>query len=63
VKSELRSPEHRVAWEKLMEGGLEVYEVLGDHFDIIQESHVGLWAEQLRTWLDTVQEAMHGQQK
>src|SRR5262249_45923686 len=63
VKSKLRSHEHRLAWEKLLEGRLEVYEVLGDHFDIIQESYVGLWAEQLRTWLDTVQEAMNGQQK
>jgi len=46
-----------------MEGGLEVYEVPGDHSDLIQASYVGLWAEQLRTWLDTAQEAMHGKQK
>jgi thioesterase domain-containing protein len=58
VKSELRSHDHRVAWEKLMDGGLEVYEVLGDHLDVINEPYAGPWAEKLKTWLDTAQEAL-----
>ena len=63
VKSELRSRDHRVAWEKLMDGGLAVYEVPGDHTDLIQESYGRLWAEHLRTWLDLAQEDLYGRQK
>jgi hypothetical protein len=63
VKSELRSGGHRVAWEKLMDGGLEVYEVPGNHTDLIQESYGGLWAKHLRTWLDLAQEILDGKQK
>ncbi len=63
VKSELRSRDHRVAWEKLMASGLEVYEVPGDHFDVIKEPDAWLWAEKLKTWLDTAQEAMNGKQQ
>jgi len=46
-----------------MDGGPEVYEIPGDHLDLIKESYVGLRAEPLRAWLDTAQEAMHGQQQ
>ena len=58
VKSALRPRAHRVAWEKLMDGGLEIYEVPGDHLDVIKESYASCWAEKLKTWLDTAQEAL-----
>ena len=63
VKSEQRSRDHRVAWEKLMDGGLEVYEVPGNHLDLIHEYYGGLWAEHLRTSLDLAQEVLDGKQK
>ena len=63
MKSELRPRDHCVAWEKLMDGGLEVYEAPDDHSGIIQESYAGLWGEQLRTSLNTAQEGMYGKQK
>jgi aspartate racemase len=45
------SPER---WESFAVAGLEVYEVPGKHTDVVnKESHVALWARQLRTSLES----------
>jgi thioesterase domain-containing protein len=36
-KGEKRSDEYRLDWGRLFAGGLEIYEVPGDHMDIIKQ--------------------------
>lgn len=40
IKSEKRSSDHRLNWGRLFAGGLEVYDVPGDHMDMIKELYV-----------------------
>jgi aspartate racemase len=44
-------------WRELVDGGIETYEISGNHTNIIKEPHVRALAERLRACLDKVQEA------
>jgi len=37
------------SWERLAAGGLEVVDVPGDHLNVLNEPHVQLWAEELKS--------------
>ncbi len=56
IKGEANSVDHVGAWSRLMIEGMEVYEITGDHADVIKEPHAHLWAEKLKTWLRDAQE-------
>ena len=51
------SPEHdpRLYWKQLAAGGVEIYEVPGDHAGLLEEPHIQVIAEKLRACLDQVQ--------
>jgi hypothetical protein len=41
------------AWQRFAGGDFEVHETFGNHTDVVnKEACVGLWAEQLRTYLE-----------
>ena len=42
-KSEKLSSYHRLNWDKLIAGGLEVYEVSGHHLDLREEPYIRFW--------------------
>jgi aspartate racemase len=46
-----------LGWANLARGGLEIYDVPGDHVEIFKEPHVQVLAEQLRNCLDKAQVA------
>jgi thioesterase domain-containing protein len=48
-------PDPTLGWGELMKGGLELYEVPGYRFGILQEPRVRILAEQLRACLDKAQ--------
>ncbi len=48
-----RDPLH--SWGELASGGLEIYDVPGDHYSIFEEPHVQVLAEKLKACLDDVQ--------
>lgn len=48
-----RDPQH--GWGKVVEGGLEIHDVPGDHFSIFEEPYVQVLAEKLRSCLDEAQ--------
>lgn len=48
-----RNPQH--GWSEVVGGGLEIYDVPGDHFSMFEEPHVQVLAEKLRTCLDEAQ--------
>jgi thioesterase domain-containing protein len=41
-----------LGWTDLARGGLEIYDVPGDHVEIFKEPHVRVLAQQLRDCLD-----------
>ena len=62
IKSSERSPYHALRWSRLMQGGMEVYEVPAcNHMDIIKENYGALWAAKLRICLMQSQEQTHAQ--
>jgi thioesterase domain-containing protein len=42
-----------LGWQELVSGGLEIQKVSGDHLSILSEPHVRLWAEVLKTRLQS----------
>jgi oxalate---CoA ligase len=54
-KSEKRSSDHRLNWDRLIAGGLEVYEVPGDHMEIIKKENAEVWAKRLKSCLSAAQ--------
>ena len=52
---EQRSPDPLLGWGKIANGGLEVYEVPGNHMQIVREPSVKALGEQLRCSLDQAQ--------
>jgi thioesterase domain-containing protein len=44
-----QSSVNQEAWKGLMRDGLEVYEVPGDHMDVIKKSNAAAWAERLKS--------------
>ena len=48
-KSMDQSSVNQEAWKGLMRDGLEVYEVPGDHMDVIKKSNAAAWAERLKS--------------
>jgi aspartate racemase len=47
--------EHDLGWSELAPGGLEIHDVPGDTFSILEEPHVQVLAEKLRDCIDRVQ--------
>jgi thioesterase domain-containing protein len=45
----------RLGWEGVAAGGMEVHEVPGDHFTLLEEPHVQILAAQLKACLDQTQ--------
>ena len=45
----------KMGWDGLSTGGLEIYEIPGDHISIFQKPHVRFLAERLRVCLNRVQ--------
>ena len=43
-------------WQDLIKGGLEKIRVPGNHLDIVEEPHVRVLAEKLRTCLDRIED-------
>jgi thioesterase domain-containing protein len=62
IKSEMRATDHLFAWHRLMAEGLEIFEVRGDHLDVIKEPYAHPWAEKLKSWLCAAQETDIGKQ-
>jgi amino acid adenylation domain-containing protein len=56
IQGEASSGDHVMAWSKLIAEGLDVHEVRGDHAGVIKEPTARLWAEKLKTWLQSAQE-------
>jgi amino acid adenylation domain-containing protein len=56
IKGEMRPSAHLLAWSRLVDQGLEVQVVPGNHADVIKEPYAHLWAEKLKTWLRAAQE-------
>ncbi len=54
-KSEKRSSDHQLNWGRLIAGGLEAYEVPGDHLDLCEKPYIHFWAEPLRACLHKAQ--------
>jgi aspartate racemase len=48
-----RSRDPRLDWDRLLTGKLDVYELAGDHHDLVEEPSVRLWAEKLKDALQT----------
>lgn len=42
-------------WDGLAERGLEIFEVPGNHIDVLEETHVQEWAKMLKTLLERAQ--------
>jgi len=43
-------------WSTLMRDGLEVYEVPGDHQDLIEEKHAAVWADHLKSCISNARQ-------
>jgi thioesterase domain-containing protein/acyl carrier protein len=54
-KTASRSNYHQQGWKSLMKDGLEVYEVPGDHMEIIKKENAEVWAKQLKSCLSAAQ--------
>ncbi|HTG72801.1 MAG TPA: thioesterase domain-containing protein, partial [Terriglobia bacterium] len=54
-KSKKQSTYHRDSWQSLMRDGLEVYEVPGDHMDLIKRENVPHWASTLGSCISKAQ--------
>jgi thioesterase domain-containing protein/acyl carrier protein len=50
-KAEKRSSDQQLNWGRLIAGGLEAYEMPGDHVDMIKEPNAHFWAEKLKACL------------
>jgi aspartate racemase len=55
IKGEKSSSRHGLEWSRIIAGGLELYEMPGDHVSIIKEPNVGAWADKLKLCLQSVQ--------
>ena len=55
IKSKKRSEYHRLEWSKLVARGLELYEVPGDHLDLIEAPYFQFWAGRLKAALRAAQ--------
>jgi thioesterase domain-containing protein len=53
------SHDPRLDWGRLLTGELAVYELPGDHLDLVSESYVRLWAEKLKDALQRAQETVN----
>jgi thioesterase domain-containing protein len=42
-----------IKWKALARGGADVHYIPGDHLSVLEESHIGVWAETLRNSLTT----------
>jgi hypothetical protein len=49
-----QSSDDQERWKNLMKGGLEAYEVPGDHMEVIRE-HTAAWAERLKFCISKAQ--------
>jgi amino acid adenylation domain-containing protein len=58
-KSTNQSSYHRDSWQTLMKDGLEVYEVPGDHMDVIKRENVSAWARPLSSCIARAQAQLH----
>jgi aspartate racemase len=47
--------EHDLGWSELAPGGLEIHDVPGDTFSMLEEPHIQVLAEKLRDCIDRVQ--------
>src|SRR3970282_253346 len=54
-KAKKRFHDPRLDWNRLLSGKLDVYELPGDHLELVQESYVRLWAEKLKDALQRAQ--------
>jgi thioesterase domain-containing protein len=54
-KTASRSSYHQQSWKSLMTGGLEVYEITGDHMQIIKKENAEVWAKLLRSCISAAQ--------
>jgi thioesterase domain-containing protein len=61
-KSVERPSYHRDSWRTLMRDGLEVYDVPGDHMDIIKRENVSSWAGPLGSFISKAQTMNGGAQ-
>jgi thioesterase domain-containing protein len=62
IKSAGRPSYHAFRWNRLMAGGMDIYEIPDcNHMDIIKENYGGLWADKLRTSLMQSQEHTRAQ--
>ena len=52
-QAEESSYDPELTWQKVITGGLEIQKVSGDHLSILAEPHVRLWAEALKTRLQS----------
>lgn len=52
--SEQRSPDHLLGWGRIARGGVELYEIPGNHMDIVREPNVKILGEQLKKCLDRI---------
>jgi len=47
--------DHDLGWSELAPGGLEIHDVPGDSFSMLEEPHIQVLAEKLRDCIDRVQ--------
>ena len=47
--------DHDLGWSQLAPGGLEIHDVPGDTFSMLEEPHIQMLAEKLRDCIDRVQ--------
>ncbi len=47
--------DHDLGWSELAPGGLEIHDVPGDTFSMLEEPHIQVLAEKLRDCIDRVQ--------
>jgi len=59
VKTETRSAAYQKNWSRLINGGLALYQVAGDHMMIRQEPYARHWAETLSACLARAQAQTH----
>jgi thioesterase domain-containing protein len=57
IKCEKSSSDRQSTWERLITGGVEVHHVPGNHWAVLKQSDIHLWAEKLGRWLSRAQAA------
>jgi amino acid adenylation domain-containing protein len=58
--SAMRSDHSLFDWQKLLIGGLKMYEIAGDHLDMVKEPQMQVWAPLLKAHLDKAQAGVPG---